>query len=63
MGTYAHSETSLADLTQMIASGEELERLSKEFEGMATEPELNQVALDLAEEVNRPGTRKVASRR
>jgi len=50
MGSFAKSETSLAELTQMMAGGEELERLSKELEKMATEPELEQVARELAEE-------------
>jgi simple sugar transport system ATP-binding protein len=56
MGTYAKNETTLADLTQMMAGGEELERLSKELEQMATEPELKQVARELAEEVTGKGT-------
>jgi simple sugar transport system ATP-binding protein len=50
MGSFAKSETTLADLTQMMAGGEELERLSRELEKMATEPELEQVARELAEE-------------
>lgn len=56
MGTYAKSETSLADLTRMMAGGEELERLSQELEAMASEPEMKQVALELADEINRPAT-------
>ena len=50
MGSFAKSETTLAELTQMMAGGEELERLSKELEKMATEPELEQVAREMAEE-------------
>src|SRR2546425_1276725 len=56
MGSFAKSETSLAELTQMMAGGEELERLSKELEKMATEPELEQVARELAQEAGgKPG--------
>ncbi len=50
MGSFAKNETTLAELTQMMAGGEELERLSKELENMATEPELEQVARELAQE-------------
>jgi simple sugar transport system ATP-binding protein len=56
MGAYSKHETSLAQLTQMMAGGEELERLSKELEKMATDTETRQVALEMAEEINRPGT-------
>src|SRR5712664_4154186 len=49
MGSFAKNETTLAELTQMMAGGEELERLSKELENMATEPELEQVARELAQ--------------
>ena len=56
MGSFAKQETSLAELTQMMAGGEELERLSKELEKMATDTETRQVALEMAEEINRPGT-------
>jgi simple sugar transport system ATP-binding protein len=50
MGSFAKSETTLVELTQMMAGGEELERLSKELEKMATEPGLEQVAREMAEE-------------
>ena len=56
MGSYAKNETSLAALTQMMAGGEELERLSKELEKMSTDPETTQVAREMADEINRPGT-------
>ncbi|MDQ6879646.1 MAG: ATP-binding cassette domain-containing protein [Candidatus Dormibacteraeota bacterium] len=56
MGSYSKQETSLAELTQMMAGGEELERLSKELEKMAVDTEVQQVALEMAEEINRPGT-------
>ena len=54
MGSYAKNETSLAALTQMMAGGEELERLSMELEKMATDPETAQIARDMADEVSRP---------
>src|SRR5437879_232905 len=56
MGSFAKSETSLAELTQMMAGGEELERLSKELEKMATNSEMKQVARELANEVGAPPT-------
>jgi simple sugar transport system ATP-binding protein len=60
VGTYAKNETTLAELTQMMAGGEELARLSKELEKMAVGPELKQVAQEIkkevAQEINRPGT-------
>jgi simple sugar transport system ATP-binding protein len=54
MGSYAKNETSLAALTQMMAGGEELERLSRELEKMATDPETTQLAHEVADELNRP---------
>jgi simple sugar transport system ATP-binding protein len=56
MGLYTKAETSLDELTKMMAGGEELERLSKELEKMAADPEMKQVAQQMAQEVNRPGT-------
>src|SRR6266478_120333 len=50
MGSFAKNETTLAELTQMMAGGEELERLSKELEKMAADPGLKQVARELAQE-------------
>ncbi len=38
----------------MMAGGEELERLSRELEKMASDPEVKMVAKELAEEVRRP---------
>src|SRR5256712_7743936 len=56
VGTYTKQETTLAELTQMMAGGEELERLSKELEKMAVGPELKQVAQELAQEAGgKPG--------
>ncbi len=62
-GAYEKGETSLAELTQMMAGGKELERLARELEGMAAEPELEgkvvepaleQVARELAQESSEP---------
>jgi simple sugar transport system ATP-binding protein len=50
MGSYAKNETSLDELTKMMAGGEELERLSKELEKLAADPGLKQVARELREE-------------
>ena len=54
MGPYGKHETSLDELTKMMAGGEELERLSRELEKMASDPEVKTVAKELAEEVRRP---------
>ena len=50
MGSYSKGETTLAELTRMMAGGEELERLSKELEKMATDVEMKQVAQQFREE-------------
>jgi simple sugar transport system ATP-binding protein len=50
MGSYSKHETSLDHLTKMMAGGEELERLSKELEQMATDTETKEVARELREE-------------
>jgi len=50
MGSYAKNETSLDELTKMMAGGEELERLSMELEKLAADPGLKQVARELREE-------------
>jgi simple sugar transport system ATP-binding protein len=50
MGSYSKHETSLDQLTKMMAGGEELERLSKELEQMATDTETKEVARELREE-------------
>ncbi|MEO8745166.1 MAG: ATP-binding cassette domain-containing protein [Candidatus Dormiibacterota bacterium] len=54
MGSFDKRDTSLAELTQMMAGGEELERLSQELEKMTSDPEMKQVAAEMAEEANRP---------
>ncbi len=56
MGSFAKSDTTLAELTQMMAGGEELERLSRELEKMATEPALEEVARELAQEAGGKAT-------
>jgi simple sugar transport system ATP-binding protein len=58
MGTYSKHETSLERLTKMMAGGEELERLSKELEKMATDSEMKQIAREMAEEITGPGTKE-----
>ena len=56
MGSYAKNETSLAALTQMMAGGEELERLSQELQKMSTDGAMKQIAVEMAEEANRSGS-------
>jgi simple sugar transport system ATP-binding protein len=50
MTSLTKSETTREELTQMMAGGDELEKLSEELQTMATEPELEQVAQELAQE-------------
>lgn len=50
MGSYSKHETSLDELTKMMAGGEELERLSKELAKMAMDADMTQVAHEMAEE-------------
>ena len=50
MGSFAKKETTLDALTRMMAGGEELERLSEELEKMSADPEMKQVAEQLAQE-------------
>ncbi len=56
VGSFAKHETSLAELTQMMAGGEELERLSKELQNMAADTDVKQVGKEMAQEISRPGT-------
>jgi simple sugar transport system ATP-binding protein len=52
-GSYAKSETSIAELTSMMAGGAELEELSHELR-RAADPELKEVAQELAAEGQAP---------
>jgi simple sugar transport system ATP-binding protein len=56
VGSYAKDETTLAALTQMMAGGEELERLSQELQKMSTDGAMKQIAVEMAEEANRSGS-------
>lgn len=40
----------------MMAGGEDLERLSKELEKMATDSEMKEVAREMAQEISWPST-------
>jgi simple sugar transport system ATP-binding protein len=51
MGSYLKSETSLEQLTSLMAGGAELEQLSHELQGLAADPEIAEVAKELAAEV------------
>ncbi len=51
MGSYLKSETSLEQLTSLMAGGAELEQLSHELQGLAGDPEMAEVAKELAAEV------------
>jgi simple sugar transport system ATP-binding protein len=48
MGSYLKSETSLDQLTSLMAGGAELEQLSHELENVATDPAMAAVAKELA---------------
>ncbi len=52
MGSYMKAETSLDQLTSLMAGGAELEQLSHELQGLAADSELANVAKELAAEVN-----------
>jgi simple sugar transport system ATP-binding protein len=55
LGSYAKSETSIEQLTSMMAGGAELEQLSHELQQVAsTDPELREVAKELAAEAQAP---------
>jgi simple sugar transport system ATP-binding protein len=51
MGSYLKSETSLEQLTALMAGGAELEQLSHELQGLASDPAMAEVAKELAAEV------------
>jgi simple sugar transport system ATP-binding protein len=56
MGSFKKSETSLDQLTSMMAGGSELEQLSHELQGMADEaPQIAQAAKELAAEAQSSG--------
>jgi simple sugar transport system ATP-binding protein len=55
MGSYQKSETSLEQLTTMMAGGAELEQLSQELQTAGTEPDVAKVAKELAAEVQSTG--------
>jgi simple sugar transport system ATP-binding protein len=51
MGSYLKAETTLEQLTTMMAGGAELEALSHELQQVATDPEMKEVAKEIAAEV------------
>jgi simple sugar transport system ATP-binding protein len=56
MGSYKKSETTLEQLTTMMAGGSELEQLSHELDAMADEaPQIAEAAKELAAEARSPG--------
>jgi simple sugar transport system ATP-binding protein len=52
MGSYLKSETSLDQLTAMMAGGAELEQLSHELQGLSSDPSVVEAAKELAAEVS-----------
>jgi simple sugar transport system ATP-binding protein len=54
MGSYLKSQTTLEQLTTMMAGGAELEQLSHELQSLSGDPQLAEVAKELAAEVNTP---------
>jgi simple sugar transport system ATP-binding protein len=54
MGSYLKSETTLEQLTTMMAGGAELEQLSHELQNLSGDPKMAEVAKELAAEVNTP---------
>ncbi|MBV9684059.1 MAG: hypothetical protein JO046_19860, partial [Solirubrobacterales bacterium] len=53
LGYYAKSDTSIAELTSLMAGGAELEELSHELQ-RAVDPSVKEVAKELAAEVKTP---------
>jgi simple sugar transport system ATP-binding protein len=51
LGSYAKAETSLDQLTSLMAGGAELEALSHELQGISTDPEVAELAKEVAAEV------------
>jgi simple sugar transport system ATP-binding protein len=54
LGSYAKSETTLEQLTSLMAGGAELEELSHELQG-TSDPEMKEVAKELAAEAQTSG--------
>jgi simple sugar transport system ATP-binding protein len=54
MGSFRKAETSLDHLTSMMAGGAELEQLSHELQGLATDPAMAEVAKELAADAKTP---------
>ena len=52
MGSYTKAETSLEQLTAMMAGGAELEQLSHELQGITSDPNVVEAAKELAAEVS-----------
>jgi simple sugar transport system ATP-binding protein len=51
LGSYTKAETSLDQLTSLMAGGAELEALSHELQGISTDPEVAELAKEVAAEV------------
>jgi simple sugar transport system ATP-binding protein len=51
LGSYAKAETSLEQLTSLMAGGAELEALSHELQGISTDPQVAALAKEVAAEV------------
>ena len=51
LGSYTKAETSLEQLTSLMAGGAELEALSHELQGISTDPEVAELAKEVAAEV------------
>jgi simple sugar transport system ATP-binding protein len=59
LGSYAKSDTSIAELTSMMAGGAELEQLSHELQ-RAIDPSIKEVAKELAAEAQTAEARSPA---
>jgi simple sugar transport system ATP-binding protein len=51
LGSYLKSDTTLDQLTSLMAGGAELDQLSHELEGLATDPKMAEVAKEVQAEV------------
>jgi simple sugar transport system ATP-binding protein len=54
MGSYTKAATSIEQLTSMMAGGAELEQLSHELQGISSDPQIAEVAKELAAEAKAP---------